>query len=132
MPSKDVHRKIRKFLEELGFGYPSKVDKIIDLPWQALGSKHRILFHTPEEAETIGMMFGGITGAFGGRMHVEVDKAASADKTLRTMLELWARTPAKKPGILVHWEPPKKVKVRIIRIPPRRSPLLMGEETERA
>ncbi len=95
MPSREVHNKLAKIL-----GYDKQVDRLIDLPVKWLGRKHRILFHTPEEAATIGMTIDGIKGAYGGIMHVEVDRAASADKNLRDILELWARIPTYNPRMI--------------------------------
>ena len=91
---------------------------MIDLPWKYLGSKHRILFHTPEEAMLMGMTIDGVKGAIGGRMHVEIDRAASADKNLKALLEAWAQTPIPKPGVLLvsleGLPRAKKAKARII------------------
>ncbi len=85
MPSGRVHKKDSQLKN-----YDNKVNQFIDLPYKWLGNKHRIFFHTPEEAMTIGYMIDGIDGAIGGLSHIILDNIK--DKSLKNALEYMATT----------------------------------------
>ena len=83
MPSGKVHR-----MDARKKGYSEKVNEMIDLPYAWLGNKHRILFHTPEQAAVIGFMIDGQRGAMGGLSHMMLDGVK--DKSTKQALEMMA------------------------------------------
>jgi len=106
MTSGRVHR-----LDAKTSGYSNKVNEVIDGPYAWLGNKHRILFHDPISAMTLGNIVDPRNGARGAVRHIILDYTSSADPNLKAALELMAATSSTSRKIRVTWERPKKYKI---------------------
>jgi hypothetical protein len=84
MPSSSVHRKTSKIL----LGTPcNRTNKAIDYPVRFLGKGHRILFHDPLTAATVGYVADGYDGALAGILHLTIDKICSKYPFIKKILE---------------------------------------------
>jgi len=92
MPKHGPHR----YTDKLVFGKPfGEVHRLIDQPYIWLGRKHRILFHTYEEAYIMGSLAtSDPRGGLAGLLHVWVDEQCSKDKVFRKWLEFSAKQDA--------------------------------------
>ena len=81
MPSHRVHRAVNKLL--LGKEYED-VNIWMDAPYRYLGSRHRVLRHTPEEVIA---KYGFTERALAGLIHIALDRGYSAVK--REVLRRW-------------------------------------------
>lgn len=87
MPKHRTHKFFTKSL--LGKPY-EEVHRALDLPFVVLGRKHRVLFHTMDEAFCLGYInTGEWKGSAASVYHVWLDRECSKDKEFKRFLD-WA------------------------------------------